>query len=365
MTRTVHHPWLNKFAWLTAVMTFLLLGLGGLVTSHEAGLAVPDWPTSYGYNMFLFPMQFWRANILYEHTHRLLASFVGLLTTILAIWLWLCEPRRWLRWLGLAASLGVVLQGVLGGLRVTLLKDQIGIFHAVLAQSFFVMVALIALFLAGADGKLATSFPSVRASRCLRRLTIGSTILIFIQLILGASMRHQHAGLAVPDFPLAYGKVWPVTDAAFLEQINSRWSSVEQPTITAFQITLHMTHRLVALSIGIFVGCVAWRAQREQGARSLAAKLALAWWGMICIQAVLGAATVWSNKAAEVATAHVLVGALGLLMGTFLSVAMLSHARSRRVRTKTLDHQMTAPRSVIDFPEVGAMSGARSGGGGG
>src|ERR1051325_4141021 len=137
MTRTLHHPWLNKFAWLTAVMTFLLLGLGGLVTSHEAGLAVPDWPTSYGYNMFLFPVHFWRANILYEHTHRLLASFVGLLTTILAVWLWLREPRRWLRWLGVTASLAVVLQGVLGGLRVTMLKDQIGIFHAALAQSFF------------------------------------------------------------------------------------------------------------------------------------------------------------------------------------------------------------------------------------
>jgi cytochrome c oxidase assembly protein subunit 15 len=363
MTRTLHHPWLNKFAWLTAVMTFLLLGLGGLVTSHEAGLAVPDWPTSYGYNMFLFPVHFWRANILYEHTHRLLASFVGLLTTILAVWLWLREPRRWLRWLGVTASLAVVLQGVLGGLRVTMLKDQIGIFHAALAQSFFVMVTLIALVLAGTEGKLAASVPSVGASWFLRRLTVGSTIWIFIQLILGASMRHQHAGLAVPDFPLAYGKVWPATDAAFLEKINSGWSRVDQPSITAFQITLHMTHRLVALSIGILVGCVAWRAQREHGARSLTAKLALAWCGMISIQAILGAATVWSNKAADVATAHVLVGALVLLTGTFLSVAMLSHARSRRVLTKKLDHRMTAPWSVIDFPEVRAMPGALSGGG--
>jgi cytochrome c oxidase assembly protein subunit 15 len=130
MTRTAHHPCLKKFAWLTAGATFLLIGLGGLVTSHQAGLAVPDWPTSYGYNMFLFPVHFWQANIFYEHTHRLLASFVGLLTGVLAVWLWLREPRRWLRWLGVAAFFAVVLQGVLGGLRVTLLKDEIGIFHA-------------------------------------------------------------------------------------------------------------------------------------------------------------------------------------------------------------------------------------------
>jgi heme A synthase len=76
MTRSTCHPWLDRFAWLTAAATFLLLGLGGLVTSHEAGLAVPDWPTTYGYNMFLFPMHLWQSNIFYEHTHRLLA-FAG------------------------------------------------------------------------------------------------------------------------------------------------------------------------------------------------------------------------------------------------------------------------------------------------
>src|ERR1044071_7792897 len=139
MTRTLHHPWLNKFAWLTAVMTFLLLGLGGLVTSHEAGMAVPDWPTSFGYNMFALPFPKWwhGGNVFYEHSHRLFASGVGFLTTILAIWLWFKEPRKWLRWLGVLAFLAVVLQGVLGGLRVVLIKDQIGIFHATLAQLFF------------------------------------------------------------------------------------------------------------------------------------------------------------------------------------------------------------------------------------
>ena len=83
------NPWLHRFAVLTAIITFLLLGLGGLVTSHEAGMSVPDWPTSYGYNMFALPIKFWKGGAFFEHSHRLLASGAGFLTTILAVWLWL------------------------------------------------------------------------------------------------------------------------------------------------------------------------------------------------------------------------------------------------------------------------------------
>src|SRR6478672_4637114 len=111
MIRSTRHPRLDRFTWFTAAATFLLIGLGGVVTSHEAGLAVPDWPTTYGYNMFLFPVRLWQNNILYEHTHRLFASLVGLLVSILAVWLWLREPRAWLRWLGVSAFFAVLLQG--------------------------------------------------------------------------------------------------------------------------------------------------------------------------------------------------------------------------------------------------------------
>src|ERR1700678_3885863 len=136
---------LHRFAVLAAISTFLLLGAGGLVTSHEAGMSVPDWPDSYGYNMFLFPPSKWIGGIFYEHTHRLWASVVGLMTTMLAVWLWLRDSRRWMKWLGIAAFLGVVAQGVLGGLRVTLSMDSLGIFHGVIAQSFFALVCAIAL----------------------------------------------------------------------------------------------------------------------------------------------------------------------------------------------------------------------------
>src|SRR5689334_2500649 len=117
MTRSTDNPWLARFAVLTALATLALIALGGLVTSHGVGMSVPDWPTTYGYNMFLFPVSKWVGGIFYEHTHRLAASLVGFLTLILAVWLWLKESRAWLRWLGIFALFAVVLQGVLGGLR--------------------------------------------------------------------------------------------------------------------------------------------------------------------------------------------------------------------------------------------------------
>ena len=103
MTNNSDHRWMHRFAVLTAVATFCLIWVGGLVTSHGVGMSVPDWPTTYGYNMFLFPFSKWVGGIFYEHSHRLIASGVGLLTVVLAIWLWVKEPRRWVRWLGVLA----------------------------------------------------------------------------------------------------------------------------------------------------------------------------------------------------------------------------------------------------------------------
>ena len=197
-------------------------------------------------------------------------------------------------------------------------------------------MTLIALLSSGKAGKFADSLRTTRISGSLYWLTICSASLLLIQLILGAAMRHQHAGLAVPDFPLAYGKAWPPMDAAFLEKINSQRLGAEQlKPVTAFQIGLQMAHRLVALSIVLLVGCVAWRARREQGAGSLAAMFAAAWWGVICLQAALGAATICSNKAADVATAHVLCGALSLLASTIFSMGLIIQRRSRQQPAQT------------------------------
>src|SRR5437667_5377182 len=134
MTRTTDNPWLARFALLTALATLVLVCFGGLVTSHDAGMAVPDWPNTFGHNLFFFPISQWVGGIFYEHTHRLVASGVGLLTTILAAWLWLKESRRWLRWLGMVALPDGLVQGVLGCQRGGVLIGDVGICHATLGQ---------------------------------------------------------------------------------------------------------------------------------------------------------------------------------------------------------------------------------------
>ncbi|PYL72549.1 MAG: hypothetical protein DMF26_16310 [Verrucomicrobia bacterium] len=196
-----YRKWLNRFSWLTCVATLLLICSGGMVTSKNVGLAVPDWPTTFGYNMFLFPISKWVGGILFEHTHRLMGSLVGFLTIILAVWLWLGDHRRWVRNLGVIAVVGVILQGILGGLRVTMMKDQIGIFHACVAQAFLGLLVFIAL----ATTKLWLSIENrhfdLQKFSAIKALAIAITMAIYVQLALGATMRHQHRDLAILDFP--------------------------------------------------------------------------------------------------------------------------------------------------------------------
>jgi len=321
MTRTNDNPWLARFALGTALATLVLVCFGGLVTSHNAGMAVPDWPNTFGYNLFFFPISRWVGGVFYEHTHRLVASGVGLLTTILAVWLWLRESRCWLRWLGIAAFFAVVLQGVLGGLRVVLFKDELGIFHATLGQLFFVLTCSIALFTSRWWVK-AENLPSAGACpKKLRRWFLLATLLILGQLMLGATMRHQHAGLAIPDFPTAYGRLWPATDADSIVRYNqNRVETTAVNPITAFQIVLQMAHRIVALAIFCLVVFVTRLTRRQLGWQNPLFKMALTWFGLVMFQMFLGAATIWTGKSADVATVHVACGALALMTGTLLSI---------------------------------------------
>ncbi|HEU5124081.1 MAG TPA: COX15/CtaA family protein [Verrucomicrobiae bacterium] len=365
------NPWLHRFAVLTAVATLILIGVGGLVTSKGAGMAVPDWPTSYGYNMFALPIKFWTGGALYEHTHRLWASMVGLL--VVALTRWLGGPRSrlllaiigatemlvgmalplikpelkgtgyfltgiagvvllaalvWVKHqpasralvrLGWTAFVLVQVQGLLGGLRVVLFQDQLGIFHAALAQIFFTIICVIALF-TGRNWKK-FQIPKFPGLPSLRRAVLGTTILIFIQLLLGATMRHQHAGLSISDFPLAHGQLWPATDPDSILRYNQERVEISALNpITAFQVQLQMVHRLVAVLILFAVAMSAWLAVRKIGLRHSFSKLSLGWLGLILLQVVLGAATVLSHKAADIATAHVLVGVLSLVTGTALCI---------------------------------------------
>src|SRR5437660_7510513 len=246
-------PWLNRFAWFTAFATLLLICSGGMVTSKGVGLAVPDWPTTFGYNMFLFPASKWVGGILFEHTHRLIASAVGFLTIILAIWLWRSESRNWVRNLGVIALGAVVLQGVLGGLRVTMLKDEIGIFHACLAQAFLGLVVVIVLVTSKFWRALSDTAADPKKFAPIKTIAIAATVAIYVQLALGATMRHQHRDLAILDFPTANGAWIPDTSATALAKINAWRDAQGLSYVTAFQIWLQMAHRFVALVIGIAV----------------------------------------------------------------------------------------------------------------
>src|SRR5207237_859009 len=303
---------------------------GGVVTSKGVGLAVPDWPTTFGYNMFLFPVSKWIGGIFFEHTHRLIASAVGFLTVILAISLWRSEDRQWVRNLGVIAVAAVILQGVLGGLRVTMLKDDIGIFHACLAQAFLGLIALIAL----ATTNFWRSLPDVRIGPKkigqLRAIAIAITIAIYVQLALGATMRHQHRDLAILDFPTANGAWTPDTSAAALAKINAWRDARALSDVSAFQIWLQMVHRFLALVIAIAIIAFCARVWREMRDFAALKRLSLLWVVLIFGQIALGAWVIWSNKAADIATAHVALGAVMLSFG--VSISAICWRISGRVR---------------------------------
>jgi len=260
--------------------------------------------------MFLFPLSRWVGGIFYEHVHRLIASGVGLMTIILAVSLWMAEPRKWVRVLGYIAVVTVIVQGVLGGLRVTLIKDEIGIFHGMLAQAYISLLVVICIATSKA---FATGGARWRwHAPGLMRWAVVLTCLVYLQLALGATMRHEHAGLSIHDFPLAYGQIWPMINAEQLAAINAqRIAAGEVPTTIAF-IHIQMIHRLMALFLaGLFI-VYAWKSRRA----AMGVRLASRWWlALVIVQIALGAWTVWSNKAADITTAHVAVGALILFLG--------------------------------------------------
>jgi protoheme IX farnesyltransferase len=185
--------WLHRFAWLLVVATFFLIVAGASVTSNRAGLAVPDWPATYEHHLWRFPLEKMVGGIFYEHGHRLIASIVGLMTTALTLWIFFTEKQRpWLRKLAIAALAGVILQGLLGGLTVKLLlPPSVSIAHAALAQAFFCVTVALALV----TGARWETGDKPAHSKLLTGLALALTAAVYIQLILGASIRHSERGL--------------------------------------------------------------------------------------------------------------------------------------------------------------------------
>jgi heme a synthase len=186
----LYNAWLHRYTLVVAICTLILVVAGGLVTSHDAGLSVPDWPLSYG--KLMPPME---GGIFFEHGHRMVATTVGILTVILAIWLWRSEPRRWMRRLGFIALAAVIAQGLLGGATVIfLLPKPISISHACLAQLFFSTTVLIALF-TSADWARETTMVEDACSPSLHLLAAAVPLCVLAQLALGAAARHKALGV--------------------------------------------------------------------------------------------------------------------------------------------------------------------------
>ena len=173
------------------------------------------------------------------------------------------------------------------------------------------------------------------------------------QLMLGATMRHQHAGLAIPDFPTAYGHLWPVTDADSIARYNqNRVEATAVNPITAFQIVLQMVHRIVALVIFCLVAIAAGLTCRQLGWQNPLSKMSLLWFGLVMFQIFLGAATIWTGKSADIATAHVACGALSLMTGTLLSIIAFRGLAPVTQQAKAVAKEVTQSARFVGGPTV-------------
>ena len=292
---------LHLFAALVAASTGILIFAGGLVTSTESGLSVPDWPNTYGHFMFFFPLEKMVGGIRYEHTHRLIASTVGFLILVLAAWLWRSETRAWVRRLGYIALAAVITQGILGGITVLwYLPDPISIAHASLAQIVFCLTMTIALVTSPGWKRAYANDEPAPDDRMLQRVAAVTTGLIYLQIVVGATMRHTGAGLAIPDFPLMFGQLIP-----------PHWDP---------QIAIHFAHRvgavIVSLAILATTGHVFYhhRTRRELRRPSM---LLLA---LLTTQVTLGALTVLSRKEFIINSLHVVTGASVLVTSLVLTL---------------------------------------------
>jgi len=293
---------LHKYSRFVVACTVLLILAGSFVTSTDSGLSVPDWPTTYGQNMFTFPYSKMVGGIFYEHGHRLIASTVGVLTIGLAVWLWLAEPRRWMRWLGVAALGAIVAQGVLGGLTVLFfLPPAVSTAHAGLAEIFFCITVAIAVFTS--PGWAANTGVD---DATLRRLTTLTTVLVYAQILVGATMRHTGAGLAIPDFPWMFGHVVP-----------DHWSA---------KIAVHFAHRVGALVVALAIVSTSVYVWRRHGDRMELTRPATLILFLVGVQVMLGAFTVLSRRDVWINSLHVVCGAL------VLTTSLVITLRAYRVR---------------------------------
>jgi cytochrome c oxidase assembly protein subunit 15 len=307
---------LHIFSAIVALSTAVLIFAGGLVTSTGSGLSVPDWPNTYGWFMFTFPFEKMVGGIFYEHTHRLIASGVGFLILTLAIWLWRSEPRVWVRRLGYIALAAVLTQGILGGITVLyFLPDPISVAHASLAQIVFCLTVTIALATspgwkrAYARGDRGSGFGDQKRDRLFEKIAVLTTAGIYLQIVIGATMRHTDAGLAIPDFPLAFGQLIP-----------PQWDS---------KIAIHFAHRVGAVIVTLLIAATTGHVFFRHRRRSELVRPSLLLLVLLALQITLGAMTVLTAKHYIINSLHVVTGA------SVLVTALVLTLRAHRARFET------------------------------
>ncbi|MDP9193392.1 MAG: COX15/CtaA family protein [Acidobacteriota bacterium] len=288
---------LRRFTKVVAVSTLFLIFAGAMVTSTGSGLAVPDWPTTYGENMFTFPMSKWVGNIFYEHGHRLIASAVGFLTIIQAIWLQRREPKKFVRTMGWLALVAVIVQGLLGGMTVLLLLPKaVSISHAALAEIFFCLNVSIAFFTSRWYHELRT----MEKGDAPVSMAWGLTALIYLQILAGAVLRHFGAGLAIPDFPLSFGRIVPM--------------------FTSNEIIAAFIHRAGGFLVAAAVIAMAIRLVRYDRNHPLRAVAHLLV-AVVAAQVLLGGYVIWSGKQPHITSLHVMLGASTLALSVVLTLS--------------------------------------------
>ena len=306
---------------ILVVSILVLIFAGALVKSHEVGLSVPDWPTTYGYQMFQFPFSDMVGGIFYEHGHRMIATMVGFMTLILSIIVYLSDNELWLKKLTFFALGLVIIQGLFGGLTVLLyLPAYISIIHAILAQTFFVLIIYISFSLSKKDALKLDNLSNVSD---LKTPAYFVAISIYIQLILGAIMRHTESGLAIPDFPLSGGYIIPPFNQSMIETIQSMHFDAGIQFVELYQIIIHYFHRLGAFIVTLSIGYFSYRVAQLKLSFSIVHKLTLSIILFLLIQIFLGAMTIWTVKNPLITSFHVLNGAI--ILG--ISALIVIHVR--------------------------------------
>ncbi len=308
LSRTLtHKPALAVFAGVGSVWVFVLVTLGAFTTSIGAGMVFPDWPLSNG----SINPEGWLNDIsmFAEHSHRLTGMVMGFITIGLAFWLWRREERRWLRALGFWALGIVVLQGIIGGKRVTLnaidvpwfhmsLGELLRIPHGILAQVYVCL--LIGIAAACSRPWIERTLP---VGPAVRKVGVACVALLFVQLVIAVMMRHNAAGLAIPTFPFST----PPPDNSLLP---AQWD---------FRVAIHFAHRVMAFILALALTVFAWVIRRDRASTAAMRVGASALVSLMVLQILLGAQIIWTYRRPEMTTGHVVVGALTLAITFWLA----------------------------------------------